>query len=224
MDATNEKTLFMMQTGLFRGFTKKECDYIVNFLNPIWRDFFKGDKIVFEGEKQEFIGIIRSGQIAAMKFYEDGNVHIFYTVSELETVGLQNSASFTGISPLTYEALTDTRVLLFPYQRIAGEGSLNDAMRAKFMENTSKILANHSIKNLRKIEILSTNSVRGRIMIYLEILSRKYKSDEFTLHMTQEQMANYLCVNRSVLSAELNAMRREGIIDFQRRKMKLLRK
>ena len=40
--------------------------------------------------------------------------------------------------------------------------------------------------------------------------------------MNREQLAQYLCVNRSALSNELNIMKREGIIDFNKREITLL--
>ena len=40
--------------------------------------------------------------------------------------------------------------------------------------------------------------------------------------MSREQMAQYLCVNRSALSNELNKMKREKIIDFEKDKFRIL--
>ena len=42
------------------------------------------------------------------------------------------------------------------------------------------------------------------------------------MRMSREQMAQYLCVNRSALSNELNKMKREGLIDFKRGQFWLL--
>ena len=33
--------------------------------------------------------------------------------------------------------------------------------------------------------------------------------------MSREQLARYLCVNRTALSYELNQMKRDGLIDFR---------
>ena len=43
-----------------------------------------------------------------------------------------------------------------------------------------------------------------------------------TVKMNREQFAQYLCVSRSALSNELNIMKREGIIDFDKRQFTLL--
>ena len=58
--------------------------------------------------------------------------------------------------------------------------------------------------------------------MYLEILRRKAGSDIVSVRMSREQMAQYLCVNRSALSNELNKMKREKIIDFEKDKFRIL--
>ena len=41
--------------------------------------------------------------------------------------------------------------------------------------------------------------------------------------MGREQLAQFLCVNRSALSNELNKMKREGIIDFRKNEFRILK-
>lgn len=76
------------------------------------------------------------------------------------------------------------------------------------------ILSNENIRLMYKIDTLSKRSLRDRITTYLSIIREKRHVDTFDIGMTQEQFAQYLCVNRSVLSSELNKMRKEGLIDF----------
>jgi CRP-like cAMP-binding protein len=40
--------------------------------------------------------------------------------------------------------------------------------------------------------------------------------------MNQEELAQYLCVDRSSLSFELNKMRKEGILDFRKKTYTLM--
>ena len=75
---------------------------------------------------------------------------------------------------------------------------------------------------MNKIEILVEKGLRKRIMLYFGVLSRKSGSDEFSVKMSREQLAQYLGVNRSALSSELNDMKREGIIDFEKERFRFL--
>lgn len=84
-------------------------------------------------------------------------------------------------------------------------------------------LADDNIRTSHKLEILAENGLRARIMIYLRILQQKAGGNTVTVRMSREQLAQFLCVNRSALSNELNKMKREGVIDFSRDKFTLLK-
>ena len=86
-----------------------------------------------------------------------------------------------------------------------------------------EMLADDNIRMTHKVEILAERGLRSRIMVYLNVLARKSGTDTVSVKMSREQMAQYLCVNRSALSNELNKMKREGLIDFSRGKFRLLK-
>ena len=49
-------------------------------------------------------------------------------------------------------------------------------------------------------------------------------SDTVSLGMTREEMADFLCVNRSALSRELSRMKQAGLIDCYRDTFRILKK
>ena len=77
------------------------------------------------------------------------------------------------------------------------------------------MLSDSNIKMAHKVEILAERGLRDRIMVYLNVLRSKAGGNTVTIKMSREQLAQFLCVNRSALSNELNKMKREGIIDFK---------
>ena len=96
-------------------------------------------------------------------------------------------------------------------------------------EDTSKIygnvitcLANICAKKCHKIELVSQKSIRDKIMIYLSIQKKNNNSNKFKISFDRDQLANYLCVNRSVLSHELSLMQKEGIIKFKKNEFEIL--
>ena len=82
--------------------------------------------------------------------------------------------------------------------------------------------ADSNIRMARKVEILAERGLRDRILVYLNILRRKSNSNTVTVRMNREQLAQFLCVNRSALSNELNKMKKEGVIDFKRDQFTIL--
>ena len=76
-------------------------------------------------------------------------------------------------------------------------------------QRIAHFLANEDIRKYRKIEILSSRSVREKIEKYLKIQKIRYQSDEFDIEFNREQLASYLGLNRSVLSHELKKMEKD---------------
>lgn len=76
-------------------------------------------------------------------------------------------------------------------------------------------------RKCRKIELLSIRGIRERIEQYLRIQQSRHKSNAFDIEFNREQMANYLGINRSVLSHELKKMEKEGILKVRKNHFEL---
>ena len=59
-----------------------------------------------------------------------------------------------------------------------------------------------------------------------EDLSREAarQGSTFTIPFDRQQLADYLAVDRSAMSAELGKLRREGLLDFRKNRFTLLRR
>jgi len=74
-------------------------------------------------------------------------------------------------------------------------------------------------KNLllsRRIFHTTPKSIRGRLLSYLSAQSAAANSLDFTIPFNRQQLADYLNVDRSALSAELSKMQREGLLTTER--------
>ena len=57
---------------------------------------------------------------------------------------------------------------------------------------------------------------QGKLLSYLSAESKKAGKRRFRIPFDRQEMADYLCVERSAMSAELGKLRREGVIDFRK--------
>ena len=88
------------------------------------------------------------------------------------------------------------------------------------------LLAVTSQKNLalsRRIFHTSPKTIRGRLLSYLSAQALRENSRSFAIPFDRQQLADYLGVDRSALSAELGRMRAEGLIRFRKNEFELLR-
>lgn len=68
----------------------------------------------------------------------------------------------------------------------------------------------------KKMEQLSRRSIREKLLAYLSDISAQAGSSSFSIPFNRQQLADYLCTDRSALSSELGRLKREGVLDFKR--------
>ena len=85
-----------------------------------------------------------------------------------------------------------------------------------------KDIATKAIMFQQKIEIISKRSTREKLLAYLNIQARKNGSRSFVIPFDRQELADYLEVERSGLSAEISKLRNEGVIECRKNKFKIL--
>ena len=88
--------------------------------------------------------------------------------------------------------------------------------------NLLRIVAQKALFLNRKIEFLSRRTTREKLLAYLSAQARAAGSRQFTIPFNRQELADFLCVERSAMSAELGRMKRDGLLDFERRTFRLL--
>ena len=72
-----------------------------------------------------------------------------------------------------------------------------------------------------RLYYLSRKSLRLKISAYLTDTAAG--SDTFKIPFNRDELASYLCTDRSALSRELSRMRSDGLIDFKGKSFRLLK-
>ena len=110
------------------------------------------------------------------------------------------------------EADGDCDVLLVKTDRILSPCENACAFHARLVRNLMRALAVKTIELNRKIEILSHRSTQNRLMAYLHSIAQQKGAAEFDIPFDRQQLADYLCVERSALSAEISRLSKLGLI------------
>lgn len=64
-------------------------------------------------------------------------------------------------------------------------------------------------------------TIRGRLISYFSQMAAETGSREFTIPFSRQELADYIGVDRSALSAELSKMQKDGILTYRKNKFKL---
>ena len=169
--------------------------------------FDKKYTIMAEGHRAKHIGIMLSGsaQIVRVDYY--GNRSI---VSQIE------SAQIFG------ESFACAEVMLIDCGHILHTCTNNCGFHQQLIFNLMKDLATKNIMFHQKIEITSKRSTRDKLMTYLMYCAKREGDTRFEIPFDRQELADYLEVERSGLSAEISKLRKEGIINSNKNYFELL--
>ena len=197
----------------------KKSDYMDAFeqLKISGRNYKSGETVFFEGDIIDKFCIVKKGSVRSEKTYLNGEVHIVDLFDEGSVFGLAFALSKSRITALDFVSNEESEIVFVSMHSIRKSRFSNEINTA-----LNYMMADSNMKMGHKIEILAERGLRERMMVYLHVLRTKSGSDTVTIRMSREQLAQYLCVNRSALSNELSKMKKDGIIDFKGSRFTLL--
>ena len=120
-------------------------------------------------------------------------------------------------SPVQHMVNVVAGVLLGPWYAVAM------AFAAALIRNLLAVTSQKNLALSRRIFHTSPKTIRGRLLSYLSAQALRENSRSFAIPFDRQQLADYLGVDRSALSAELGRMRAEGLIRFRKIEFELLR-
>lgn len=184
--------------------------------------FDKKNTILPEGEPARTIGIVLSGsaQVVQVDYY--GNRSILAGVAVSEIFGEAFACAEVPASPVAVVAVEPCEIMLIDSMRILHTCSNSCSFHQQIIFNLMKELATKNILFHQKLEITSKRSTREKLMAYLMLQAKKSGSSSFTIPFDRQELADYLEVDRSGLSAEISKLRSEGILESERKHFKLL--
>lgn len=135
-------------------------------------------------------------------------------------MGVLLAASRGRKSPVTVEALCSLAALFIPVRSILERSDCphHPILLANLLDGLAeKALVLHD-----RNDCLIKPTIRAKVLTLLEREAEKALSRSFNIAMNRSAMAEYLDVDRSALSRELAWMKRDGIIDYDKNRFKLL--
>jgi CRP-like cAMP-binding protein len=200
---------------LFAGIRETDIATLCAAVGVSERRYPRGAALVHQGESVRRAGILIEGMLRDEKYHMDGGMQITRTYSRGATINLEALTSTLRTSPTVVIASTPARVIWMRFDALLHCEAASPTVRKALTANVMRILADESIKLMYRSDILSKRTVRERVLTYLSILRERRDSESVDIGMTQKEFANFLCVDRSSLSEELNRLRREGRISFR---------
>ena len=215
--------LFLSQTALFRGCSPRETADMLQCLRAERRVYEKDRVICLAGDTVEALGLVLSGGVNIESVDVWGSRSILGHVGPGQ-VFAETYACLPG-EPLMVDAVAAqrTEVLFLNTARLLRTCPSACAHHAALIRNLLAVTSQKNLALSRRIFHTSPKTIRGRLLSYLSAQALRENSRSFAIPFDRQQLADYLGVDRSALSAELGRMRAEGLIRFRKNEFELLR-
>ncbi len=212
----------LKHTGLFSGVKENEIFAMLNCLQAKLCIFKKGEYVFREGEHIDNITVLVEGKLLIQRDDYWGNRSIVNVIRIGEMFGEAYVAPESGSLLNDVVAEEDSAVIFFDVRRILTVCSTACRFHSMVVQNLFFAISEKNRKLVQKIGHMSKRSTRAKLLSYLSEEAKRHNSNHFTIPFTRQQLADFLCVDRSAMSNELCKMRDEGLLLFDKNEFTLL--
>ena len=198
---------------LFRGIAAGELPALLDRSSAREVRFAKGELLLHRGETPRSLGLVLEGGVHIIREDFWGNRSIVGLAGPGEIFA--ESYALAG-KPLAVSVLaaTDGRALFLD------AGHLSERLSA----NLLALLAEKNLMLTEKMRHMARRTTREKLLSYLSAQALRAGTAEFDIPLDRQQLADFLAVDRSAMSAALGKLRDEGVLEFRKNHFRLLRR
>lgn len=208
----------LQKTSLFQGFDQRETEDLLQRLKTGEAVYQRGQFIYREGDFPVKTGLLLEGGAYIIKEDFWGNRSILAEIGPAELFA--ETYNCLGREPLgvSVEAAgTDgCRCLFLDLRSLLQMEGTRQRWEKQALANLMEILAEKNLFLTKKMEHVTQRTTRQKLLSYLSEQSRRLAKAEFFIPFNRQQLADFLAVDRSAMSAELSRLKKEGILDYKK--------
>ena len=217
-----ENLPILQRCALFAGIHPADLPVLLTCLGGKAHSYKKDQIIWSEGDRVSHIGIVLEGAVQLIREDYYGNRSILAEVLPSELFAEAFACADVSDLPISVVASEPCEVMLIDCHRVLYSCKNACAFHQQMIFNLMKNLASKTILFHERIEVTSKRSTREKLLTYLMMQSKKAGSGSFEIPFDRQELADYLEVERSGLSAEISKLRREGILTSEKNRFTLL--
>lgn len=184
----------------------------------------KKDNAVFhEGQPATKVGIVLTGAVQTVQEDYLGNRSILSMAGPSQLFAEGFACAGVECMPVRIVATMDSQIMLIDCSHIMTLCHNACPFHNQMIRNMLSSVARSNLQLNQKIEILSKRTTREKVMAYLLSEAKIQGSDSFTIPYDRQELADFLGVERSAMSAVISKLRDDGFIKVDRRHFQLIR-
>ena len=212
----------LKKCALFAGVGEENLLRMLTCLGATVDNYDKKYTVLVEGASSKYIGIVLSGTVQVTQTDYYGNRSILSHVKAGQVFGEAFACAEVEALPVSVVATEPCTVMMIDSRHILHTCQNNCGFHQQLIYNLMKDLAQKTIQFHQRIEVTSKRTTREKLLTYLSMESRAAHSQSFDIPFDRQELADYLEVDRSGLSAEIGKLTREGILVSRKNHFELL--
>ena len=197
---------------LFQGIDEEQTTALLGCLGARVTSADKNELIFLEGDPARFVGIVLRGEVQVVREDYYGKRSIVGRIGPGQLFGESFACANVSALPVSVAATERSEVMLIDCRRLTMSCSNACSFHGRMIFNLMKIMAAKNLMFHQKIEITSKRTTREKLMDYLLLQAKEKGSNHFTIPFDRQELADYLEVDLSGLSAVISKLRAEGVL------------
>jgi CRP/FNR family transcriptional regulator, dissimilatory nitrate respiration regulator len=207
---------------LFKGIEESDLQPLLSCLCGKAIHYEKGQTVFFSGVSIGQFGIVLSGQVQIVQDDYYGNRNILAKIDIGNLFGESFACAEIKTLPVSVITTTESELLFIDCHRLAVPCAKACGFHSRLIQNMLSIVSMKNIALTQKIEFTSKRTTREKLLAYLSAEAKKAGCSQFNIPFNRQELADYLSVERSAMSAELSKLRNDGLLNFNKNQFELL--
>ena len=218
-----EERELILASPLFAGLTAAEAAAALPCLGARRVRFARGEYLLRAGGRTAELGLVLSGALLVIQedFWGGRNILAKLGPGQL----FAESFACAPDRPLNVSVTAETpgEALFLDAGHILRPCARQCPFHALLIRNLAGVLAEKNLRLNEKLTHTGRRTTRAKLLSYLSAEAEKRGRADFEIPFSRQELADYLAVDRSAMSAELSRLRDEGVLRFDRSRFELLR-
>ncbi len=210
----------LLECEFFAALLHPDREAVLRNMNYHLQNYAKGTIIHFQGDVYRSLLIIVEGLVSAEIHDPQGKKIKLETFSPVSPIAPGILFATDNTLPVTITAETDAKLLSVSKREILSLLQKNTAC----LEGYLSLTGDKIVLLAEKIRLFQFNSIQQKIAGYLLNLAKKKGTDTIHLPYTREFMADLFGLARPSLSREFSRLSDAGILEIEKKKVRILKK
>lgn len=212
----------LKSSPLFKGLSKYDISEFTRCFGAYIKSFENGEAIISEQCPVTHTGILLEGSVEAGKVDSYGRRLIISKLYPNDTFGIVIALKPDRISPVSVVSAQSSTALMIPVDSFLVPCRVDCERHNIITRNLLSVVSLKYFELQDRVNCIIRPTLREKILYYLNSVPNKSGDKAFNIPFDRTRLSEYLNADRSAVSRELAAMKRDGIIDYYKNTFKIL--